>query len=86
MKTARFQDSSRSFQLKGAGVELIIGALFGHQLFVAAALDDASVIQHHNNIRVLYGRQTVGDHKDCPPLHQSVHAILHQRLGAGVDG
>ena len=40
-------------QFKGAGVELIIGALFSQQLFVVAPLDDLPLLQHHDDSRQL---------------------------------
>ena len=43
------------FQLKCSGIELIVGAFFGYQLIVAAALDYAAVVKDHYDIGVLHG-------------------------------
>ena len=43
------------FQLKCAGVELVVGALLGDQVFVGAPLDDPSVIQHHDAVGIADG-------------------------------
>ena len=58
----------------------------GNQFVVAAALDDASVLEYHDGIRVAHGGQTVRDDKDRSAVHQTVHALLYQCLGAGIDG
>ena len=39
-----------SGEFERAGVELVIGALFREQLFVGAALDDAAVVEHHDDV------------------------------------
>ena len=74
------------FQLECAGVELIVGAPFGDELFVASALDDAAVVEDHDNVGVLDGGQTVRDDEHRAALHQLIHAALHDGLGARVDG
>ena len=43
------------------GVELVILALLGDQLVVAAALDDAALLQNHDAVCIADGRQTVGN-------------------------
>ena len=53
---------------------------------MAAPLDDAAVVQHHDHVAVLHGGQPVGDDEHRAALHQLVHAPLHQQLRAGVDG
>ncbi len=77
---------SLSFKLKGTGVESVIGALFRKQLFVAASLDYASVIHDHDDVGIHYGAEPVCDNKHRSALHERIHAALHYRLGAGVDG
>ena len=69
-----------------SGVKLVIPALFLQKLVVGAALDDPSLFQNHDAVRVFDGGKTVGDHESGAALHQPVHALLNQRLGAGVDG
>ena len=53
--------SNPLFQIKSTGVQLVIGALFGNQFFMAAAFNDASVVKYHNYIGVLDGGKSVGD-------------------------
>ena len=53
---------------------------------MTAPLDDPAVIQHHNGVGVPDGGQAVGDDKDRSALHEGIHALLHQRFRAGVDG
>ena len=42
-------------QLKRPGVQPVISALLGDQILMAAALDDAAVVQHHDGIGVAHG-------------------------------
>ena len=51
-----------------------------------AALDDAPVVEDHDRVAVAHGGQPVRNDEDRPPLHQRVHAALHERFGARVDG
>ena len=59
----------RLFEFEGAGVELVVFALFGDQGFVVATLDDMAVFKDHDRLTVLYGRQTVCDYKYRTVLH-----------------
>ena len=38
------------FQFKCTGIQLVIGALLGHQLAVGSSLDDPSMIQDHDAV------------------------------------
>ena len=67
-------------------IELIIAPLFGDQLIVAAALNDPALFQNHDAVGILDGGKPVGDNERGSPGHQSIHALLDQCLGAGVDG
>ena len=49
-----FSKKSRLFKFKGAGVKLIIYALFGYELFMVSAFDYPAMIKHHDNIGVAY--------------------------------
>ena len=49
-----------SLQLEGAGIELVILALLGDELFVAAALYYAALLQDHYGLGVADGGETVG--------------------------
>ena len=44
----------RLFEFECAGVQLVVSALLREQHLVIAALDDASVIQHHDDVGVAY--------------------------------
>src|SRR5699024_2130552 len=52
-----------------AGVELVILALFGDQFVVAAALDDAALLQDDDAVGVADGGQPVGDDKGGAAVH-----------------
>ena len=69
-----------------AGIQAVVGTLLFDQLVMGAPLDDAALVHNHNAVRVADGRQTVGNDKGSTSTHQSVHAVLHQLLGAGIDG
>ena len=53
---------------------------------MAAALDDAAVVEDHDDVGVLDGRQAVRDDEHRAALHQLIHAALDDGLGARVDG
>ncbi len=57
LTTSRICDSlgpgtARLLQLKGTGVELVVGALLGDELLVGATLDDAAVVEDHDAVGV----------------------------------
>ena len=74
------------FKLECTGVELVIGSFFRNQLFVAAAFDDAAVVEDHDDIGILDSRQAVRDDEHRAALHQLIHTALDDGLGARVDG
>ena len=76
---------SEFFQLKCAGVQLIVFAFFLNQLRMTAALDDNAVIQHHDDVGIAHGGQTVRDDEHCAAFHQRIHPALDDRFGARVD-
>ena len=53
---------------------------------MAAALDDAPVIQHHDGVGIADRGQAVRDDEHRAPPHERIHALLHDALRAGVDG
>ena len=53
---------------------------------MVAPLDDPAVVQHHYGVGVADGGEPMGDDEHRPPLHQLIHAPLHQSFGTGVDG
>ena len=40
----------RLFEFEGSRIELVVFATFGDQVRVAAALDDATVFEHHDHV------------------------------------
>ena len=78
--------SNPLFQIKSTGVQLVIGALFGNQFFMAAAFNDASVVKYHNYIGVLDGGKSVGNDKYRTSLHQLIHTVLYKSFRSGIDG
>ena len=71
-------------QFKGSRIQLVILSSLLYQLLMAAPLDDPSLLQYHNHIGILNGRQPVSDDKYCPPLHQMIHAFLNNSLRTGI--
>ena len=74
-----------SRQFKHAVVQLVVFALLGQKLFMAAALYNLPVLQHYDGVCIAHCGKAVRNHKHGAPLHQGVHALFNQRLGAGVD-
>lgn len=58
-----------SLQLEGTGVQLIVLSALCDEFLVAAALDNPSVVKHHDCIGVLNGGQTVSDDEHGSALH-----------------
>ena len=73
-------------QLERSGVELVVRAMLGDELVVRATLDDAAVVKHDDHVGVAHGREPVRNHERGTPVHEGVHAPLHDLLGARVDG
>lgn len=73
-------------QLKRAGIKLIILALFGNELIMRAAFDDAAVVKDHDHVGVADRGKTVRDDENGSAVHQTVHALLNERFRSGIDG
>src|SRR5690554_1863782 len=58
----------------------------GHQLGMAAALDDTPLVHHHDDVRLFDGGQAVGNHQRRTPLHHPVQGSLDMALGLGIQG
>ena len=65
-------------------VELSIVTTTVKQLLVASSLDDTTVIQHQDLIRVSNCRETVGDDEHGSSMHLSIECSLNQHLGLGI--
>ena len=57
-----------------------------HQLAVRAVLDEAAVIQDDDAVRILDGRQAVGDDEGRTPDHEPVQGVLHDALAFRIEG
>ncbi|KFI56632.1 HAD-superfamily hydrolase [Bifidobacterium callitrichos DSM 23973] len=68
-----------------SGVERVVPTLHRDELVMSAAFDDAAGFDDHDAVRVADRRQTMRDDERGAPLHEPVHAMLDERLGAGVD-
>lgn len=53
---------------------------------MAATLNNASVIQHHDNIGILNGGEPVGNDEHRSAVHQRIHACLDNAFRPGVNG
>ena len=52
---------------------------------MGALLDDVTVVEDDDLVGITDGGEAVGDDEGGAPLHDGVHALLHQLLSAGVD-
>ena len=48
-------------------------------------LDNLTILEHQNLIRFLNGRQSVGNDKTGPTLHECLHSFLNQELQPCID-
>ncbi len=63
---------------------MAVQATLGHEILVGAHLDDALVLQHHDQVGVADGGEAVGDDDGGAALHQPFQRLLDQELGLGV--
>src|SRR4029079_18723174 len=66
-------------------VELRVAAARAEQLVVGALLDDRSVLEDDDEVRVADGRETVGDDERGAAVEQAAQRALDASLGADVD-
>ena len=52
---------------------------------MGAALDDAPVVPHHNGVGIFHRGKAVRNDKHRAARHQSIHAPLHNGLGARIN-
>ena len=71
-------------KLRYTGIELVVSSLLCKQIVVVAALDDLTVLQHHDGVGVADGGEAVGYHEGGAALHERIHSLLDEFLGAGV--
>src|SRR5208282_3849587 len=66
-------------------VEIVIAAAGGKERLVRAALDDASRFDDENLVGAADRRESMRNHKSCPPAHEIAEPLLDQRLGFGIE-
>src|SRR5258705_3397388 len=64
-------------------IEAPVQAVGGEQIVVTAALHDAALRQHDDEVGVLHGGQAVGDDEHGAMRHQALDRFLHQPLRLG---
>src|SRR5215216_5673375 len=70
--------------LELAHVQVIIEALLREQFIMLAALDDLTIFQYQDHIRIADGGETVRDDKGGATLQQFVECFLNETLGTRV--
>src|ERR1700674_95843 len=74
-----------AFQTMLLGVQLEVTSAQRIELFVSAAFDNLSLLDHQNLIGAPNGRQAVRDHKGRAALHQVGEPLLNHLLGFGIE-
>ena len=59
-----------------SGIQIVVAALRGIELFVRASLHDLSLLHHQNLVGAADGRQPVRDHKRGAALHEIREPVL----------
>src|ERR687892_2762316 len=67
------------------GDELRKDAALGQKVREAAALDDAAVLEHQNEVGLAYRRQAMRDHERRAALHDVPQRLLNSRLRGRVE-
>lgn len=60
------------------GNQLVVGSLQGHELVVRSFLDHKAPGHDGDNVRVLNGRQAMGDNDAGPAFSGFVQGLLHR--------
>ena len=55
----------------------VVSAGYGEEFVVCATFNDASFVEHTNQVGVLDCRQTVGDDQRGAVFHQAIESLLH---------
>src|ERR1700686_4780951 len=74
-----------AFQTMLLGVQLEVTSAQRIELFVSAAFDNLSLLDHQNLIGAPNSRQAVRDHKGRAALHQVGEPLLNHLLGFGIE-
>src|ERR1043165_1106793 len=83
-----FRTSVKPDSMSGPELEVVqapIQSVGGEQISMRAALDDAALGQHDDEVGVLHRREAMGDHEHGPVCHQAIDRFLHQPLRLGVE-
>ncbi len=67
------------------GVQVVVMPAGSEQFLVRAHLGDLPVVDEDDAVGALDGGQPVGDDEAGASLHQSIHPLLDERFGQGVD-
>ena len=65
--------------------EAFVDAFLINELVVGAALPDVALLQHHDLVGMLHGREAVGNDDAGAVLHEFVDGILHDTFTFGVE-
>src|SRR5208283_3856050 len=76
--------SSSSLARKLRGVEMGVEAAQGQKLVVPALFDHAPLLEHDDEIGLLYGGEAMGDHERRAARGQLLQCILNQRFRLAV--
>lgn len=66
-------------------MEFPVATFFCKQLTVAARLDDSSMLHHYDAIRMLDGREPVGDDQSGAPAAQPLDRFLNMTFGMAIE-
>src|SRR6266480_3033496 len=84
LRTSVKPDSTSGAELQV--VQAAVQAVRAEQVVVRAALHDATLGEHDDEIGVLHRRQAVRDHEHGAMRHEVLDRLLHQPLGLGIQG
>ncbi len=82
MSRQKCRDSLRELRL---GEELV-GPALGDELIVAAAFDDATVVDDEDAVGVADGGKTMSDDEAGAALHQTFEGFVDEPLALGIEG
>ena len=83
--TAEHAYTSSLVQNRAARIQAVIAAAGSDELIVRTALDNRTLFQHDDFIRISDGAEAVRDDEHRPALHKAVHTFLDKHFGSRVD-
>ena len=72
--------------IKLAVVKICVEAFLCKQLFMAALLDNVTILHNQDQICIPDGGKSVSDDKAGSAFHQVIHSFLDLYLGSGING